>query len=243
MKVKLPVDIELRKQFIGCTNVEEIEYTAGTTGVMKARKDAYGTSHHNDHINNTLEYQSRENLKTVTFRQNDEYGTEMNLKAKTTKLYNETGNWFEEKSRISRFILKYDENGLLVEQQYVGLQNVPVNDSENIHGMRFKYDDKGHKIEEQFIDLDGNILKGRSVLEVGAHCAGHNSYTIGVVYVGGLSADGKRPEDTRTPAQKVALLHLLQTLVAIYHCPIYGHRDFARTACPSFDAKTEYVHL
>ena len=98
-----------------------------------------------------------ENLKTVTFRQNDEYGTEMNLKANTTKLYNETGNWFEEKSRISRFILKYDENGLLAEQQYVGLQNVPVNDSENIHGMRFKYDGKGHKIEEQFIDLDGNI--------------------------------------------------------------------------------------
>ncbi len=118
-------------------------------------------------------------------------------------------------------------------------RKVSVQDIERWHK------DRGfRKIGYHFVvDLEGNILKGRSVLEVGAHCAGHNSYTIGVVYVGGLSADGKRPEDTRTPAQKVALLHLLQTLVAIYHCPIYGHRDFARTACPSFDAKTEYIHL
>lgn len=98
-----------------------------------------------------------ENLKTVTFRQNDEYGTEMNLKANTTKLYNTGGEWYEDKSRISRFILKYDDNGLLAEQRYVGLQNIPVTDSENIHGMKFKYDEKGHKIEEQFIGMDGNI--------------------------------------------------------------------------------------
>lgn len=98
-----------------------------------------------------------ENLKTVTFRQNDEYGTEMNLKANTTKLYNTAGEWHEDKSRISRFILKYDDNGLLAEQRYVGLQNVPVTDTENIHGMKFKYDEKGHKIEEQFIGMDGNI--------------------------------------------------------------------------------------
>lgn len=133
-----------------------------------------------------------ENLKTVTFRQNDEYGTEMNLKANTTKLYNETGAWFEDKSRISRYILKYDDKGLLVEQQYVGLQNVPVNDSENIHGMRFKYDEKGHKIEEQFIDLDGNITTNGIGLAVKCYAYDEDDNWHSVTY---LNAERKSSHD------------------------------------------------
>lgn len=94
------------------------------------------------------------------------------------------------------------------------------------------------------VDLDGTVEPGRPESEIGAHCLGHNQYSIGVCYVGGLAADGKTPKDTRTVAQKEALLALLKKLRAKYpEASIHGHRDFAAKACPSFDATTEYKNI
>lgn len=94
------------------------------------------------------------------------------------------------------------------------------------------------------VDLDGTVEPGRPESEIGAHCLGHNQYSIGVCYVGGLAADGKTPKDTRTVAQKEALLALLKKLRAKYpKASIHGHRDFAAKACPSFDATTEYKNI
>lgn len=45
---------------------------------------------------------------------------------------------------------------------------------------------------------DGSINKGRDESIIGAHCTGHNSYSIGVCYIGGVGIDGKTPKDTRT---------------------------------------------
>ena len=94
------------------------------------------------------------------------------------------------------------------------------------------------------VDLDGSIEGGRAESEIGAHCQGRNSRSIGVCYIGGLSADGKTAKDTRTDAQKKALEQLLRHLVRKYpQATIHGHRDYAQKACPSFDATTEYAHL
>ncbi len=91
--------------------------------------------------------------------------------------------------------------------------------------------------------LDGSIHNGRDVNIAGAHCAGHNSHSIGVVYVGGLAKNGK-PADTRTAAQKAALLKLLRKLKQLYpKATIHGHREYANKACPCFDAKKEYQGL
>ena len=91
---------------------------------------------------------------------------------------------------------------------------------------------------------DGSIHEGRNVDMVGAHCQGHNAQSIGVCYVGGVARDGKTPKDTRTAAQKDALVHLLMQLVCLYpDATIRGHRDFAAKACPSFDATREYKNL
>ena len=91
------------------------------------------------------------------------------------------------------------------------------------------------------IPTDGTIEKGRPVEEVGAHCRNHNRHSIGVCYIGGLSADGK-PEDTRTDAQRVALRKLLEALHREYpRALIVGHRDLdPQKACPCFDAVAEY---
>ncbi len=91
---------------------------------------------------------------------------------------------------------------------------------------------------------DGSIHNGRDVNLVGAHCTNHNAHSIGVCYIGGCKTDGTSPKDTRTDAQKAALLSLLKDLRKKYpYAKIHGHRDFANKACPSFDATNEYKDI
>ena len=93
---------------------------------------------------------------------------------------------------------------------------------------------------------NGHVEPGRDVNVAGAHCEGHNAKTIGVCYIGGVSKDGKTAKDTRTLAQKAALLSLLTDLKMMYpQARIVGHRDYDTKgkACPSFDAKTEYKKI
>ena len=94
------------------------------------------------------------------------------------------------------------------------------------------------------IGRHGEVWEGRDVDIQGAHCAagGHNRNSIGVCYVGGISALNGKAKDTRTLAQKAAMLNLLNELLETYpNAKIYGHHDFERNKdCPCFDAKTEY---
>lgn len=107
------------------------------------------------------------------------------------------------------------------------------------------------------VHLDGAIEVGRAQATAGAHVQGHNAHSIGVVYVGGVNAAGK-PNDTRTPAQKAALLELLRVLKSAHpRAIIQGHRDYSPDrngdgviepfewlkACPCFDARAEYAGL
>ena len=95
-----------------------------------------------------------------------------------------------------------------------------------------------------YIDIYGQIHKGRDISRIGAHTKGLNRNSIGVCYCGGVEEDGKTPKDTRYDCQKEALLAVLRTLKAMYpEAKIHGHRDFARKACPSFDATEEYKNL
>ncbi len=96
---------------------------------------------------------------------------------------------------------------------------------------------------------DGTIVRCRPENVRGCHTANHNAESIGVCYVGGCpsrsvknwSMQGK---DTRTEAQKAAIISLLKELRKRYRgAAIYGHRDFAAKACPSFDARKEYANL
>ena len=87
---------------------------------------------------------------------------------------------------------------------------------------------------------DGTIVRGRPEETVGAHCLGHNAYSIGVCYVGGLDEAGA-PADTRTTDQKKSMFWLLKRLKRFYPTAvIHSHRDFAAKDCPCFDATAEY---
>lgn len=91
------------------------------------------------------------------------------------------------------------------------------------------------------IYLDGTVHKGRGESEVGAHCSGHNSFSIGICYIGGLDVNGK-PKDTRTDKQKAAIKSLVAELKQKYpYATIHGHNEFANKACPCFDVKKEFT--
>lgn len=96
-----------------------------------------------------------------------------------------------------------------------------------------------------FIDKDGNITQIWPLEKISNGVVGHNRDSINIVYAGGVDQDTfKIPMDTRTHAQKVALVKLLKSLRKIYpSAKIYGHRDFAAKPCPCFDAKTEYKDI
>ena len=87
---------------------------------------------------------------------------------------------------------------------------------------------------------DGSVHKGRAENLVGAHCLGHNANSIGICYIGGCTANGKYPKDTRTPQQKQALRQLVQKLLFVYpHASVHGHNEFSNKACPSFNVQKE----
>jgi N-acetylmuramoyl-L-alanine amidase len=56
-----------------------------------------------------------------------------------------------------------------------------------------------------------------------------------VVYVGGVAKGRQNPKDTRTSAQKVALMATVQALIAKYPTvkKVTGHNQYAAKACPS----------
>lgn len=91
------------------------------------------------------------------------------------------------------------------------------------------------------ITLDGSVRAGRPLEAAGAHCRGHNARSIGVCYVGGVAADGRTPKDTRTAAQREALVSLLLKLLMRFRAArVVGHNELSSKACPSFDVR-EFV--
>lgn len=94
------------------------------------------------------------------------------------------------------------------------------------------------------IRLDGLVEEGRPIELPGAHCIEQsmNRESIGICYIGGCTADGHTPKDTRTLAQQFSIHNLVSRLRKEYSIPadrIFGHRDFAAKACPSFDVHDE----
>ena len=79
----------------------------------------------------------------------------------------------------------------------------------------------------RFVRLDGTVERGRADDVAGAHVQGHNLYSIGICYAGGLDKNGKA-KDTRTQAQKASLKLLVVEYERKYPgIKIVGHRDLS----------------
>lgn len=102
------------------------------------------------------------------------------------------------------------------------------------------------------IDANGFVSSLLHVEFVANGAYGWNGDTVHVAYVGGLVIDDEmKYEDTRTDAQKKALIGLLTLLRKQYpKARILGHRDIWgynpadwQKVCPCFDASLEYAMI
>lgn len=101
-----------------------------------------------------------------------------------------------------------------------------------IHVQQNKWKDIGYHF---VIRRDGTIENGRPIEQVGAHCEGHNSKSIGVCMVGGLSENGKA-ENNFTPEQFSSVQNLIYELKNKFGIvKLNGHNDYANKACPCFN--------
>ena len=96
-----------------------------------------------------------ENMKVAMFKYDDEHGTAKRLNSNTTELYNVNYN---ERSSITRYLLTYDDEGLLQKIEYAsGEDNTPIGDADNIYGQAYSYDEAGHITEVRFLGQDGQV--------------------------------------------------------------------------------------
>ncbi len=102
-----------------------------------------------------------------------------------------------------------------------------------IHIQQKKWRDIGY---HYVIRRNGAVEDGRPVDQIGAHCEGHNTGTIGICLVGGISETG-RPENNFTSAQFESVQLLIETLENKYPgiVKLSGHNDYANKACPCFN--------
>jgi len=93
-----------------------------------------------------------------------------------------------------------------------------------------------------FIDVDGEEAQGRPFNMQGAHVYRHNKNNIGICLIGGYygKADGQF-RDNFTEAQEKALINRIKVLQKQFGIPdsqVFGHNNFAATACPGCDIPT-----
>lgn len=96
-----------------------------------------------------------------------------------------------------------------------------------------------------YVRYDGSIIPLLPESVQGVHARHYNYCSLGIVYEGGLNANGVAA-DTRTEAQKHSLYELLKELTAEYpDARIVGHCELPHVAkkCPCFPASIEYATL
>lgn len=86
--------------------------------------------------------------------------------------------------------------------------------------------------------VDNNDDERVDPWEITNGARGYNSISRHIVYVGGMSGDMKRAEDTRTMMQRRSLERYVKDFHRRHpHVRIIGHNEIAHKACPSFDVQ------
>ena len=84
-----------------------------------------------------------------------------------------------------------------------------------------------------YVRYDGSVIPLLPESVQGIHVKGYNYCSLGIVYEGGLDANGK-PADTRTEAQKHSLYELLKALTLDYPTArILGHCELLEQRVPT----------
>lgn len=99
-----------------------------------------------------------EKLNTMAFQYDDEHGTERVVSNQTVGYGRLLENNADDRGRISRWWIDYDENGYVAMVRYAGLDNSPVCDDNGIYGRTYVRDAKGRETEIHYIGIDGEPM-------------------------------------------------------------------------------------
>lgn len=114
-------------------------------------------------------------------------------------------------------------------------QDIGVEWIRNVHVNQFGWDDIGYHI---VIRRNGDVELGRPVEVIGSHAKGHNSDSIGVCLIGGMTEDGTGEEFNFTVTQLNALNYVYESMcLEIGPIDVFGHNEVSEKACPCFNVK------
>lgn len=109
-------------------------------------------------------------MKVMTFRRADEFGTELSLSARTLEIFNNPmGDNGSQKGQISRYLLTYDSNGYITKLEYAKYQNIKVGDIDGIYARKYERDLKGRVIKETYLGANGNVKDTKKGLAIREH--------------------------------------------------------------------------
>ena len=132
------------------------------------------------------------NFKTCTFKLDDELGTEMTLNANVKLFESSFDILLSDKSKISKYILDYDEDGNLIKVEYAGFGNVKVADGQGIFGKKYVVDKKGRVVEEHYLGKDGKPKATQFGLGIKRFTYDDDDNLVKLEY---LTTDGKPSSD------------------------------------------------
>lgn len=131
-------------------------------------------------------------LNTVIFQYDDENSTEFVLAATTMELFQDPFASTDNKGKITRYLLTYDENGYIEKQEYASFFNTKVGDADGIYARTYKRDEKGRVIEESYLGYDGNPKGNKAGLGIRKHKYNENDDWIETSY---YTLDGQESTD------------------------------------------------
>ncbi len=132
------------------------------------------------------------NFKTCTFKLDDELGTEMTLNAQVELFQSVYDLSVEGKSKISKYILQYNEDGYLTKVEYAGFGNIRVPDGHGVFGKSYVLDKHGRVLEEHNLGKDGKPKATQFGLGVKKFTYDDDDNLVRIDY---LTCDGKPSSD------------------------------------------------
>lgn len=131
-------------------------------------------------------------LNVMAFQYDDEHNTERVLSNSTVgygRLLETNDN---ERGRISRWWIEYDDKGYTLSEKYYSLDNSPVGDTNGIYGRTYVRDEKGRPIEIHYIGIDGEPQSTKWGLGIKKFEYDENDNWVKATY---LTVDGKTAYD------------------------------------------------
>lgn len=133
-----------------------------------------------------------ENLTTMTFQYDDQHNTERAIGANTVGYERSLEDPNAKKSRISRWLIEYDDDGHATTIRYASFDNSYVGDDNKIFGRKLTYDDEGRVTEIHYIGKDGNPKPTKWGLGIKKFYYDSDDNWVKAVY---LTVDGKPSYD------------------------------------------------